>query len=60
MKLWSLRNTTSRGYVWHKERDVSEDNAARWLLVYANDEPGVEFRVAPTKPKLPAALPRVR
>ena len=47
MKLWKYNAIT--GY-WVYERDVNEDTAKQWLVVFKKAEPDCLFRLARNKP----------
>ena len=50
MKLWSLRWSTARGYTWKMERSVLPDTADKWLALFKNDEPSVQFALSDKRP----------
>ena len=52
-KLWSKRWSVSYGWKWKLEHECeTREEVERWLDVYRDDEPRVEFRISPTKPRI--------
>lgn len=58
MNIWSIRFSPSRGVYVVEERSCAAADADAWLRIFRQDEPGVRFVAARTKPRLNA--PRAR
>lgn len=52
VNLYSKRFTPARGWHWRIERICEADSSEKWLKIFSEDEPEIEFKLSKKLPKL--------
>ena len=52
VNLYSKRFSISRGWHWRIERICEADSSEKWLKIFSEDEPEIEFKLSKKLPKL--------
>lgn len=50
--LFSKRFSVAKGWHWRIERVCEADSSEKWLKIFSEDEPGIEFKLSKKLPKL--------